>query len=156
HRPGGAGKIAKAVERHDGGFLERRNVKRGRQMGEMMLDIVEHAAKALTGKCFGQQLRDRLPLAAVPQPIYRNSVARKMGYRIADHAKEIGATVLVDGDMIQIGQSNPGFTQTKRDRLARETRPMLDAPKSFLLGRRDKNTVAHQSGRGVTVECIKP
>ena len=56
--PGGAGEIAKAVDGEDDGRIERRDVKRRREMCEVMLDLMHFAAKILSRKARRQQIVD--------------------------------------------------------------------------------------------------
>src|SRR5262249_33233596 len=54
--PGGAGEVAKPVDRDDRGFLERRQMKGRRQMGQMMLDLVKPGAKSFAAEAGGKEL----------------------------------------------------------------------------------------------------
>ena len=53
--PGRAGKIAETIDRDDHRLLERRDVERRGQMGQMVLDIVKCGAKAVAGKCLREE-----------------------------------------------------------------------------------------------------
>src|SRR5437763_12673868 len=78
-----------------------------------------------------------------------------MGEYVGQLPEQIGPVVLINGDVLDIGQSEAGFTQTVSDRLRRKAGPMLDATKSLLFCRRNKRTVADQRGRGIAVECVE-
>ena len=75
--------------------------------------------------------------------------------KIAELAQKIGATVLIDGHMIDIRERNAAFIEAIGDGLRREARPMLDATEALLLGRGDENAVAHERGRRVAVEGVE-
>ena len=49
HAPSCASEIAKAIDGDHHGFIERRDVERRGEMGEMMLDMVQLAAKVCPG-----------------------------------------------------------------------------------------------------------
>ena len=51
----------------------------------------------------------------------------------------MGAAVLVDRDMIDIGQRNAGLAQAVCDRLRGKAGPMLDAAKALLFGGCDQS-----------------
>ena len=53
--PGRARKVSETVERDDCCRIEGRDMKCRRQMGEMMLDVVNGAAEAFAGECFRQE-----------------------------------------------------------------------------------------------------
>jgi len=68
---------------------------------------VEAAPKALAGKSLLQQLGNSFLLAPVPQAAQYQPYVRHIGYWIADLAEKVGPAVLVDCDMIPVGQPSP-------------------------------------------------
>src|SRR5262249_10140813 len=125
HAPGGAGKIAEPVDGDHNSAFERRDVKSRGQMSEVVFDVVNFAPKALAGRGFRQKFGNSFALAPVPQTVEHEPNVRHVGYQIADLAREVGAAVLIDGNMIQVGQRYPCFAQTISDGLRGKSRPML-------------------------------
>jgi hypothetical protein len=125
-------------------------------MRQMMLDVVIRAAKALAGKFLCEQLGERIAPAPVCEAITHQAHMRDRRDEIADLAQAVGATVLIDGDMIDVGEGEPRLAQAIGDGLGGESRPMLDAPEALLFRRRDQCPVAHERRRGISVECIEP
>ncbi len=124
-------------------------------MREVVLDVVERAAKAVAGKCLGEELGNLLPLAAVPETAEHQADVGRMGRQIGDLAHAVGAAVLIDRDMVDIGEAQPGFAQAVGDGLRGKPRPMLDAAKALLFGGRHQFAVPHQRRRGIAVEGIE-
>ena len=58
--------------------------------------------------------------------------------QVAELAQQIGATVLIDRDMIDVGERDACLAQAIGDRLRGKARPMLDAAEALLLGGRDE------------------
>ena len=150
--PGGAGEIAEAVDRDDHCLLERRDVEGRGEMREVMLDLMHLPAKRWPGNSLPRisESPARRPgcnrSAAGPCPVARTS---------SRACAAIGAAVLVDGDMVHVGEAEARLAQAICDRLRGETRPVLDAAKALLLGGGDELAVAHQSSRRVAVEGVK-
>ena len=65
--------------------------------------------------------------------------------QIAKLSEQIGATVLIDGDMIHVGESETGLLQAIGDGLRRKPSPMLDASEALFLGCGDKLPVANSA-----------
>src|SRR3954451_9609333 len=101
-------------------------------MCEMMLNIVEYPAKAISRKCFGEEFGNLLPPAAVPETAEQETHFGRMGCQICDFPHAMGPAVLVNGEMLHICQTQPGFTQAVGDGLRGEPRPMLDPAKALL------------------------
>ena len=150
-----AGEITETVDRDDSRFLERRNVKGRRQMREMVLDIVDRAAKAVSGECLGEELGNLLPLTSVSETAEHEADFRRTGRQICDLAHAVGAAVLVDRHMFDIGKAQPGFTQAVGNGLRGKPGPMLDPAKALLLGGCHQSAVPHQRGRGIAVKGIE-
>ena len=74
---------------------------------------------------------------------------------ISQFPQEIGPAVLIDGDVLDIGERDARFPQTIGDRLRREAGPMLDATKSLLFRRRNERAVANERGGGIAVEGVE-
>ena len=53
-------------------------------------------------------------------------------------APVIYARFAIDGDVIDVAEATSAFAQAVIDRLGRQSRPMLDPPEAFLLGRGDE------------------
>src|SRR5262249_46508408 len=60
----------------------------------------------------------------------------------------------IEGDVLDIGKPNAGFTHAVGDRLRGEAGPMLHPAESLLFCRRNEYTLADQRGRGIAVEGI--
>src|SRR5437016_4083654 len=78
-----------------------------------------------------------------------------MSDRIADLAQTLGAAILVDRDVIEIGEAQACFTQAIGNRFRRKPCPMLDAAKPLLFGRRHQYAIPHQRRRGIAVKGIE-
>src|SRR5690348_17500080 len=103
----------------------------------MMLDVMHLAAKMLVREALCQKLRHPCPRAAVSPARQYERRTRTPQQQITELAREMGRAVLVECDVIDVGQCNSSFRQTISDRLRRETGPMLLSTESFLLRRRD-------------------
>src|SRR5215467_269154 len=95
-------------------------------MREMVFDIVGRTAKVIGGKCLGEELWNLPPLAAIPEAAEHEADFGRMKRKICDLAPAVSAAVLVDRDMIHIGQAQPCVLQAIGDRLRGEPGPMLD------------------------------
>ena len=115
--------IAEAVDRDDDRLLERRNMKGRGKMRQMMLDLMHLAAKALAGKVRCQQIRDALARAPVLEPVEHEPEVRALRHQIGELPEEIGPAVLIDGDVLDIGEREARFPQAIGDRLRRESQP---------------------------------
>src|SRR5712691_3416969 len=155
YRPGRAREITEAVDRHHGRFLERRYIEDRREMRQVVLDVVECAAKTLARKGLAEKVRNALPLAPVAQPLAQQGDTGRMDEQMADPPEEIGAAVLIDRHVVDVGQAQARLAQAIADGFARESSPMLDATKPLLLGRRDKQAVAHERGRRIAVKGVE-
>src|SRR5437868_3479067 len=110
-------------------------------MREMVLDIMEPAAKGIVGKCLCDKLWKLPPLATVPQTRKYQAHIWRMAEHVADLAHSMRTVVHVGGDMVHIAEAQAGFTQAIGDRLRREPRPMLDTTKPLLFGRSHEHAV---------------
>src|SRR5207253_639458 len=98
------GEIPEPIDRYDHRLVKRRDVKGGRQMREVMLDIVEGPVERLARKCLPQQFRGALPLVAIPEPLEHQSRLWNVGQQVADLPGKIGPAVLVERNMVDIGE----------------------------------------------------
>ena len=84
------------------------------------------------------------------KPLFHNVFATWMY-----HPQEVGAAVLIDGDMIQISQLQTCFAQTIGDRFARKSRPMFYPAEPLFLGGSDQHPIAHQCCGRIAVKRIE-
>ena len=115
-------------------------------MREMVFDMVRRTSKAISGKCLGEQLGDLPPLTAIPQTADQEPDLWRMGRHICDFSQAVGAIVLVDSNMVYIGEAQSCFLQTIGDGLRGEPSPMLDPAKPLLFSGCHQSSVPHQSG----------
>src|SRR5437764_8501941 len=102
--PHRAGKVAEAVDRDNDCFFKRRDMECRGEMREMVLDIVECSAKAVTRKGLGEQLGNLLPPAAVPEAREHQVHFGRVAEKIADLSHAMDAVVQIDGDMVDIAE----------------------------------------------------
>ena len=74
---------------------------------------------------------------------------------VGDLAKEIGATVLIDGDVVDVREPKLGLAQAIGEGLRRKPGPVLYAPEALLLRSCDKHAVAHERRSKVSVERVE-
>jgi hypothetical protein len=68
------------------------------------------------------------------------------GQRVSQLLAQVGLAVLVDGHMVHLRQGDAGLGQAVANRLAGETRPVLDAPKALLFSGGQQHAVVQQAG----------
>ena len=83
----------------------------------VMLDPMNLAPKALTGKALRQQFINSLPGAAVPEPLNDKPGIEAMADEVAKLPQKVGATILIDGQIVDVGERKASFIQTISDRL---------------------------------------
>jgi hypothetical protein len=69
-----------------------------------MLNPIDLAPKTLTRKALRQQLFNSLPGCAVPEPFKDKPGIETMTNDVAKLSQKMGSTVLIDGDVIDIGE----------------------------------------------------
>ena len=151
---GGAGKIAEAIDRDAGGLGKTGDEKGRGQVCQVMFHLVQ----------LGLELRLVLVLESV---FNRNRAANvfdllqhqarrgPVGRHETEPAPVVDAGVAIDADVFDLAQVQPCFAQAIVDRLGRQPRPMLDAAKTFLLGRGHKFAIDEQAGRRVSVVSVQ-
>jgi hypothetical protein len=75
----------------------------------VMLYPVNPASKALTGKALRQQFINSLTGAAVPEPLKDKPKVKAVADEVAELPQKMSATVLIDGDVIDIGERDSGL-----------------------------------------------
>ena len=75
---------------------------------------------------------------------------------VGDLAKEVGPTVLIDGDVVDLRERELGLAQAIGDGLRGKPGPVLDPAEALLLRRRNEHPVAHEGGGGVSVKGVEP
>src|SRR5215472_14006975 len=123
-------------------------------MREMVVDMVCRTSKAVSGKCLSEQLGDLPPLTAILKTAEHELDLWRMGRQICDFSQALGAIVLVDSNMVYIGEAQSCFLQTIGDGLRGEPSPMLDPAKPLLFCGCYQFAITHERGRGIAVECI--
>ena len=79
-------------------------------MREMVFDIVKSSAKIVGGKCLGEELGKLLPPAAIPETAEHEVHSGRVRRYMRELAQPVGAVVLVDRHVLDIGEAQPGFT----------------------------------------------
>src|SRR5215467_2531956 len=124
-------------------------------MREMMLDRVESRTRGLVRVCLRQQVRQGGPRPPIAQSLAHQGEARTFANEIANLAQKVRAAVLIERDMIHVGQAHAGLTQTIIDGLRGKTRPVLDATEALLLGRSEQLSVAQQRRCRIRVKSVE-
>ena len=75
----------------------------------VMLDPMNLAPKMLTGKARRQQLINSLTGAAVPEPLKDQPEIEAVADEVTEFPQKMSATVLIDGDIINIGERDSGL-----------------------------------------------
>jgi hypothetical protein len=115
-------------------------------MREMVFDTVRRTSKAGSGKYLSEQLGDLPPLMAIPETADHEADLRRMDRQICDFSQAPGAIVLVDSNMVYIGEAQPCFPQAIGDGLRGKPRPMLNPAKPLLFSGCQQSAVPHQRG----------
>ena len=156
HAPGGAGKIAEAIDRHHRSALEWRYQEGRSEMRLVVLDVVDAPLERGLREGLVEKLRNVAPLAAVVQPLAQQPNAGSPPQHVAQLARKIGVGIAIERDVIDVGQGQPGFREAISDRLLREPGPMLGPPEALLFGRRYQAAVDHDAGGGIGMEGVEP
>ena len=77
---------------------------------------------------------------------------RREGEIGLQEALELQERLVVERDMVDLGQRQPAFRQAVAHRLVRKAAVMLDPGEALLLRRRDDPAVHHQGGRAVVIK----
>src|SRR5689334_13599739 len=77
------GKVSEAVDGHHGSLRERRDMKRGHEMGAMMFDWVHRALKTRTWKRRVQEVRYTPTLLSVSEASQRQAHRRRMSEHVS-------------------------------------------------------------------------
>ena len=154
HAPRRAGEVAEAVDGNDHRLRERRPVKGGRQMREVVLHRMRLAPERLSRKRARQVRFDAFALALVADAIQHQAEIRALRQHVGELLPQVGLRILVDGHVLDLRQSDPGLGEAVADGLARKARPVLDAAEALLLGRRDDLAIADEAGGGIAVERV--
>ena|SRR5882672_8662695 len=78
-----------------------------------------------------------------------------MWKEVPNFSQDVRGIILIDGDMIHIGEPNSCFAQTKRNRLRWKARPVFHATEPFFLSGGDQIAIAKQRRRGIGMKCIE-
>lgn len=120
-----------------------------------MLDGVHLALETLAGEALLQQAVRAGPLAAGAQAIQDKADIGAGLEQVCGPLPHIGAGVLIEGHMVDVGERHTCFRQTPLNGLAGETRPVLDPPEALLLGGGYEHTIADDTGAGISVEGVQ-
>src|SRR6516225_207442 len=115
-------------------------------MREMVFDMVRRTSKAVSGKCLSEQLGDLPAPTAIPETADHEADLWLMGRKIGDFAQPLGAIVLVDSNMVYIGEAQPCFLQAIGDGSRGKPSPMLNPAKPLLFSGCQQFAVPHQRG----------
>ena len=117
-----------------------------RQVRQVMLHLMHLAGKALTRKGCSQVLGHAGALALVAQAVEHHAQVGPFGERVGQLLAQVGLAVLVYGHMLHLRQGDAGFGKAVANRLAGETRPVLDAPKALFFSGGQQHAIAQQAG----------
>jgi hypothetical protein len=123
-------------------------------MRQVMLYRNHGAAKLLIRKRRFQQRSNAITLVAITQPIQHQPHIRPAPDHIAEALPKIGPAILIDRNMIDIGQRQPGIFKAPGNGLAGEASPMLDPAKAFLFRRCNKFAVSYDAGSRIGMESV--
>jgi hypothetical protein len=123
-------------------------------MGAMVLDRVPRPLEGLTRKGLLEQVLNALPPLAIANPTQDELVCPGMGQHVGSLPNKMRRTQLIDGDMLDVGEPQPGILETPRDRHAGKTGPVLDAPEAFFFRGGDQPPVDDERGGGVAMKRI--
>src|SRR5262245_44508594 len=107
-------------------------------MCQMMLYRVEGRSHILPRNGFFEVPPQTRASATISYPAEHEVEVGSTRDEIRNLAPEIGPTVLVESNVIYIGQLYTGFPQAVGHSLRRKSGPMLDTPEALFLGRRDQ------------------
>src|SRR5262249_52613399 len=116
-------------------------------MGQMMLDPMKFRAHGLAWESLLKQNLKSLAGAAIAYPAEYQIDIGALSQKIADLTYEVGATVLIKGNVFDIRNLNACLTQRICDGVGGKVRPMLYAAESLLLGGSNQLAVLHERGR---------
>jgi hypothetical protein len=102
-------------------------------MGQMVLHAVEFRSQSLPRKCLLEKDGERATGAPIVQPTQYQIDVRPVDQKIEYLAREIGATILIECDVLHVRKSDTGFPQAILDGPRGKPGPMLYAPEPFLL-----------------------
>jgi len=113
-----AREVAEAVERKHRGVFERRDVEGGRDVGTMMLDVVELRAQraAIDAERIRDGVADVSDLQLVRQPFADVRDAGAMAQRAADLRADIGTWITADGDVVELIRRDACLREAPRGR----------------------------------------
>src|SRR5690242_5709888 len=122
----------------------------------MVFDGVQLTRPRSTRKRRSQVLAHSDPLAPVANAVDDQRKVRSSGQCERDLLYKIGLRILIDRDVMDLGELDTPSLQTIPDRLRRKARPVLDPPEALLLRSRDQRSVTDQASRGIAMKCIDP
>jgi hypothetical protein len=120
-----------------------------------MLDAMHATCKFLTGKTLCKQFGNASAGAPILEPTEQKLSACIVRYQMKNFSMQIGPVILIDRDVLYIGQLQTRLKQTIFDGLRRKTRPMFDAPKSLLFCGRHEFAIANQCGCRIGMEGVQ-
>src|SRR6516162_3191576 len=115
-------------------------------MREMVLDIVRRTAKVISGKCLCKEFWNLPTLATILEAAEREANFGRMERKIGDLARAVSAAILVNRNMMHLGQADPCFAQAVGYGLRGKPSPMLDPAKPLLFGGCHQLAVPYQRG----------
>src|SRR5262245_11868508 len=119
--PGGAGEVTKAVDRNRRRLGKWRDVECGCEMRDMMLDAALLRPHSFSGKCQTQVLDDALALLPCSYSAGDEAGLRTYPQQITDLSKQVGATLCVDCDVVDIAEAHACGLQAIGNRSIWET-----------------------------------
>src|SRR5690242_5686846 len=102
--PGRTGEVAEAVDGYNDGFIEGRDIKRRRQVGEMMFDRMECAAKGITWENLSDEVRYVVAVATIFNALKHEVGVWRARQNVCDLSQAVGAVVLIYGYVVDIAK----------------------------------------------------
>ena len=154
HTHGGRGPLPDAVEREDGGLVERRRIEGGRRMRAVVLreeepPVLPERAQRLANEGFDPHLRLQERRGGVHEHRAALGSHRQRGLH---GAVQRANRVVIEDHGIQVGGFNQRLAEAVVDGVRREAGVVLPAGETLFLRGRDDLVVARDGRRGVVVE----
>lgn len=124
-------------------------------MRKVMLNAVDFAAKALTGKRHIELRLHGRSLVLIADAVDDERQIRALPGGIADPSQDVGLGIAVERDVTDISEGNLRLGEAVSDCLGGKSCPVLDSPEAFLFSGGNNLAVAHEASRRVGVVGIE-
>ena len=123
-------------------------------MRNVVFDWMDAATEGRAGEGAREVLVHAGALTLVADAVEHQPEVRALQQRVGTRASQVGTGVLVDRDMVHLGQRDAALLEATADRFGGKAGPVLDAPEAFFLGGGDDHPIPQQAGGGVAVESV--